>query len=84
MITVWKYELPDAKKFTLQMPSHPEFLSIQLQNGKPCLWARVDTDDLMYDFTFHIVFTGHEFPKFDGLAMKYLGTFQVESFVYHV
>jgi hypothetical protein len=59
MLTIHKYDLiKDAGR--IEIPAEAEILSIQLQNGKPFLWAKVDTDFYLSDRRFVCYGTGWE------------------------
>jgi len=42
MNSIWKYPLQVTDAQTIDVPEGSEALSVQVQNGTPCLWARVD------------------------------------------
>ncbi len=47
MISIWKFNLQTIDKQEIQMPVGAELLTVQIQNGEPCLWARVDTNEMI-------------------------------------
>lgn len=73
--TVYKYEIPLGDAFVLNLPRHPQMLGVQVQQGKPCLWALVDTDWPHRPYSFRVVVTGH--PIQDVHEWQYIGTFQM-------
>lgn len=74
MKTVWKYQLETADAIKVAMPVNAEILAIQMQYGRPCLWALVD-DELPKEVrTFAIFGTGNPIPNFND--MTYIGTYQ--------
>jgi hypothetical protein len=86
---VHKYPVLIADIFEVSMPQGARPLCVQLQGGKPCLWARV-TIDPSHPIVlrwFRLVGTGHpietDLLKWDG---EYVGTFQLRdgALVYHV
>lgn len=82
--TVWKYELDITDHRTLLVPAGAEFLSAQMQNGKLCVWARVDANQPgSMSFLRHIwiVGTGNPMP---GNPVRHIDTVQDGSFVWHV
>ena len=85
MMSVWKYAIPQPlmDRFTVVMPEGAKVLCIQLQYGRPCLWALVDAAAKVEERRFYIVVTGHDA---DGVEnMTYIGTFQTaEDLVLHV
>lgn len=90
MSKIFKYPLPDvADSITVRMPLGSRILSLQVQDGIPCLWAIVVGTDKMVDVEFKIVGTGwdftEEFPVGDGFAWRaqYIGTVQLDELVWH-
>lgn len=86
MRTIWKNKLEAIDKQTIQLPLGAEILSVQTQNGKPCLWATVDTDEFTEPRTIEIFGTGNPIPPGPGIERVFIGTFQIDggSFVGHV
>ena len=39
---IWKYKLPLKPKFQLRMPLHSDILCLQILNGSPCIWVKVN------------------------------------------
>lgn len=72
--TIWKYKLPSTTSF-FEMPEGAEILTVQLQNGTPCIWAIVNPDAKLEERTFVFVTTGGHIPAGDN--QKYIGTFQL-------
>lgn len=82
MITIHKYQFQIAGSIEIEMPIHSDILSIQLQNGIPTMWAKVDTSLQMVKRIFVVFGTGHEINSvFD---YRYIGTLQHEGFVWHI
>jgi hypothetical protein len=83
--TIWKFEIPIADEFAIEMPAGTELLSVQAQGGTdPVLWALVDDKAPMARRGFALRGTGHEA---DGLTKgDYVGTFQVHGgrLVFHL
>ena len=79
---IWKFPLEVTDDECLEMPFGARVLTIQTQNGKPCLWALVEPGSSPILRKFRIVGTGHEF---DGKG-EYVGTFQLMggALVFHV
>lgn len=42
MKRIFKYQLEITDRQTILLPHDAEILSVQVQNQKPCLWAKVD------------------------------------------
>jgi hypothetical protein len=82
MRTIWKYEIPIADKFVLQMPITAKILTTQIQNGLPVMWAVVNTEEKLKERTFYLFGTGHRFPEEHNV--RYINTFQIDSFVGHL
>ena len=82
MKTIWKYELNAEGKQEIQLPLGAKFLTVQIQNDKPCLWALVDTEVPKITETILIFGTGHAVTG-EG---EYLGTYQLHGgiLVFHV
>jgi len=83
---IWKYPIQRASEFTLDMPEGGfEFLSIQMQNGAPCMWVLIDPEQRKVPHRFRVLPTGQEFDRGDLTRMPYLGTFQpVVGLVFHL
>ena len=84
---IWKFPFDVTADVSVEMPFGAKVLTVQVQNGIPCLWALVEPRNTMpktSDGTtkFRIVGTGHEF---DGQG-EYVGTFQLMdgALVFHV
>lgn len=83
MKTIWKFPLTAINYQTLEIPKDAEVLTIQAQNGEPCLWARVDSDAAIVKRSIAIHGTGHSLPDTKG---DYLGTYQMaqSALIFHV
>lgn len=82
MKTIWKYEIEPGKNKIL-MPAWSQVLSVQVQQGKVCMWAMVDTKTEKKERIFYTYATGQKIDK-DNLV--FIGTFQVEeeTLVFHL
>lgn len=80
---VFKYTLPAGDWVTITMPRGAEFLCVQVQHGRPEIWARVEPDAQPVAHHFRIAGTGHDLGSNVG---KYLGTLQMADgqLVFHV
>lgn len=76
---IYKYELAVVDRQFIRMTRHSDILSVQVQNGKICLWASVTLDEYHEDVAFFIVGTGHNTPE-----GEYLATVQIGELVWHV
>jgi hypothetical protein len=84
MRSIFKYEVPLADYFSLEMPAGADILTIQVQNERPCLWAIVDKDAPMKTRRFATYGTGWELPPEEFLG-KYAGTVQRNfGLVWHI
>ena len=82
MITIWKFPIPEPDAVhRIWVPRFAKFLAVQLQDGRPCIWAIVNTDESLKERKVCIVGTGHDC---DVPPDWYLGTFQQSIFVWHV
>ncbi len=81
-MTIWKYELEITDRQVINMPAHAAVLCVQMQYGKPCLWAQVNQNDSKIDRVFEIYAPGH--PMETGVLRGYIGTIQTGSLVFHV
>ena len=83
MAKIYKYPL-DPGRNEVRMPEGAQVLTVQLQHGNPCMWAKVDPGAPQEDRVFEIYGTGREMP--DDPRMCYVGTFQMSdgATVWHV
>lgn len=80
--SIWKYELPIEDQFVLQLPVDSKVLSLQMQNGIPCIWVRVNTKAIgTLPQYFHWFGTGQ--PLNSG-AVNFIGTIQMDTMVFHL
>lgn len=75
--TIWKFQFQvsefwGVEPLIIEMPKDAEFLCVQEQMGKPCIWVMVDPDAKKETRYFEIRGTGHSV----GRVGKYLGTWQ--------
>lgn len=78
---VYKYPIPRAGVMRLPIPKGAEILTVQVQRGAMCLWARVDDNQGADEFRkIAVVGTGHPVPK-DG---RYIATVQFGDLVFHI
>jgi hypothetical protein len=82
MITIYKYQFNVADSFEIEMPIHSDVLSIQLQNGKPTMWVKIDTSQEMVRRMFLAFGTGH--PMTSLIDLRHIGTIQINGFVWHI
>lgn len=96
METIWKYQLEITDRQEIMMPYNAQILTVQVQNGILCLWARVNPTakkDPVYDEEdrkrrIEIIGTGNPIPKLTiaEARRKYIGSCVMEGgyFVWHV
>jgi hypothetical protein len=85
MKTIWKFEVALVSPQQVPMPNGTEILTVQTQGETGCLWALVDTEADSTDMrTFEVFGTGQIIHEDMGIERKYIGTFQVRPFVWHV
>lgn len=82
-MTIWKFPLEVTDEQIVRMPAGSTILAVQVQQGTPCLWAKVDPESEQYDRRIFIHGTGHALHPD---ANFHLGTFQLLDgrFVGHV
>lgn len=85
MKKIYKYVLATTDSQALLMKKG-EILSLQLQNGAPCIWVLVnpiESDEYRY---FEIFGTGHTIYEDMGVERRFVGTYQLAGgkLVFHV
>ena len=82
---IFKYPIPvsdHGERFSIKMPRGAQVLTVQLQNGVPCIWAFVDPDcEQMDERVFYVFGTGREIDVND---ITYVGTYQFYGYVWHL
>ena len=73
--SIWKFPLVVTDEQIVPLPIGAEVLSVQVQNGVPCLWAKVDTDAVKEGRVVQIFGTGHDASD----AGDYISTFQLHD-----
>jgi hypothetical protein len=83
MATIYKYQLEPGRT-ELRMPEGAQVLTVQMQHGEVCMWAKVDPGAPQEDRAFEVYGTGHQMP--DEPRLVYVATFQMEggALVWHV
>lgn len=83
MTRVYKYALPKPDDFvTLELPVGARVLCVQMQGGRPYLWARVDLGVSMEKRRFRLAGTGHDIDE--RTIGTYVATWQDGPFVWHL
>jgi len=82
--TIWKYPVPIADTFTLELAPGARPLSVQCQDGAPFLWVLLDPSLGPEPRHFHLLGTGH--PRGARSLGTFLGTFQLAggTLVFHL
>ena len=80
---IWKYVLEEVSQQVISLPKGAEILTVQVQRGELCLWARVDQNAAKVGQNIAIHGTGHDLPENIG---EYIGTYQKHGgvLVFHV
>jgi hypothetical protein len=82
---IHKYRLEVKDVWEVAMPGGAQILCVQMQDGSPHLWARVDPKRKVEKRIFRIIGTGH--PMEDYGKLTYVGTVQSDyqsGFVWHI
>jgi len=81
---MYKYRLAVTDKQTLALPDGASIMAVQAQGVDLCLWVEVPTTQsgVNVERTFLIRGTGRVFVR--TTAERYLGTVQLNEFVWHV
>lgn len=81
MKAIWKFPLEILDLQEIAIPKGAIVRAIQVQDGRPCLWAEVDSEAPKITHEFRTYGTGH---PMDTDWPFYLGTYQVGALVFHV
>jgi hypothetical protein len=81
---VWKYHIAiQGDPVVIPLPLGARPLSLQMQQGLPCVWVKVDPTMPLVDRSFQWIGTGHDFDQ--EATIDYVGTLQVsDAFVFHL
>lgn len=82
MKTIWKFPLYIVDEQTVQLPDTAQPLSVQIQDGEPCLWALVDPQAPSNPRRVKIFGTGN--PVDISGNWNFVGTIQERIFVWHI
>jgi len=72
--TIWKFPLETTDEQVIELPVGAKILTVQLQGGKPCLWALVNPDQTMQQVKIETFETGHNIPSGNR---TYIATYQL-------
>lgn len=82
---VWKYPLSITRNQDIILPSDYKILSIQVQSGRPMMWALVDPDARETKINLKTFGTGHPIDGSVIYRLTYIDTYQfVDGTVWHV
>ena len=85
MQTIFKYNLTKYGKNVVKLPLYASVLSVGLQKDEPVVWALVNTDEVLVDRIFTIIFTGDDLVHFGLYSDLFLGTVQrTDGIVMHI
>ena len=80
---VWKYELPIADEFSLELPKGAKIIHAgQQESDHWCIWAVVDPDVPTESRTFRFAGTGHEIDELPE-KLVHIASWQRWPFVWH-
>ena len=82
MKRIYKYPVPITDEFKLELPEGAKLLNFQTQDNKPHIWALVDPMRQLEAVGFRLFGTGQPIGNTDTL--EYVGTVQIEPFVWHL
>jgi hypothetical protein len=80
MNSIWKFQLELRDAQSVQIPQGAKLLTVQMQDGEPCLWAEVDPSAVKESRAIELVGTGHPILC-DRHA--YISSCQQGPFVWH-
>lgn len=81
MQVIHKYPLEIVGKKTVKLPRPLNILSVQVQNGEPCMWVQLEPHYTRFaEYTITMICTGIEFS---GDIGQWIGTVQVGALVMH-
>ncbi|TDH35699.1 hypothetical protein E2A64_10185 [Pseudohoeflea suaedae] len=79
---IYKYPFKIDDWVDVRMPVGAEILSLQVQDGVPTIWAKVAPHQQEATRRFVVLATGETFV--DALIGYYIGTIQLDGFVWHI
>lgn len=85
MITIHKYPLLIEQQQKVKMRRGFKILSLDVQDGVPCIWALIDDEAELINVPISTYGTGHNIARYGWNAWnKFVGTYQLDGFVGHV
>ena len=92
-MTIWKFPFEITDTQVISMPEGANILTVQVQNGEPCIWAIVNESAKLISRKIRVAGTGHTLPQMEvnqtslsaGLRV-YIGTIQMNggALIFHV
>lgn len=73
-LTIYKYPLETTDEQKIEMPKGANILTVQVQNGTPCLWALVNPENRPEQRIISIFGTGNPIKPAN---IVYIGTYQL-------
>ena len=85
MTVIYKYEVPFPEG-VVKLPREARILSVQVQQGRLCMWVEVQPEAPLVDHYFMSVGTGVALEPLvqSGARLKYITTWQAGPFVWHL
>ena len=82
--TIWKYDVMINDSQKIEMPQGANLLSVQIQNGIPCIWAIVNPMNAEVERVIQMAGTGHDMSE--RVMGAFLGTIQLNdgALIFHV
>lgn len=89
MKTIWKFPLHITDELDVEMPGGAELLFVAGQGQILSVWAKVDPESVPKTRHLYIRGTGQPLPEwhengFNARAVTYVGSAQIDVFVWHV
>ena len=84
---IYKYKIDDEDYADprIKLPAWSKILYVGVQKGDIYIWALIDKDENLSEYvTFRIVATGEDMEQYFLNSHDYIGTVQIESFVWHI
>lgn len=83
-LVIHKYPFEVALAVGIDLPAGARILDVQVQDGRPCLWALVDPVAPAVREAFAIYSTGHAIDPGALMSLEYVKTFQYGLLVWHM
>ena len=81
---IWKYSLFLIPHQAITIPKGAEIISLQIQDGIPCIWVLVSPEAEIEIKHFRMLGTGNYLDDHFTSPYKFIGTFQDSPYVFHV